>query len=317
MKKYHYFILIIILSLSVSCDESFSPVADFRERNILFSMINCDTTFQSVILSKSYKIEELEEYNDNEGKLIENADVKIWYRGEVFQFRDTVLSAASNTGLKYHAYVNKELKPEPDEFLDIEALLPNGLLLRSSTKTPLNYSFYTTSTDMNVPSTKHPSYLFFEWEYETNVYYIPKLFVEYYKYSPGKATLLTKELPVDYLSNGVETSPYFAEPSQRNSISISMHIVEAGLKELSAGDPKKDNYRIMEIYFELFSMDRNLSAYIAATKNFSTDFTVKLDSPDYTNIDGGFGVFGSFSKKSLFLYYDRDYIESLGYLITY
>jgi hypothetical protein len=87
------------------------------------------------------------------------------------------------------------------------------------------------------------------------------------------------------------------------------------LEEISAGDPNKQNYSILQkIIFSVTAFDLPTSRYVSSTGGTIDDLTVSVDVADYTNIEGGFGLFGSYSKRDYTrLRFMENYIESFGY----
>jgi hypothetical protein len=91
--------------------------------------------------------------------------------------------------------------------------------------------------------------------------------------------------------------------------------ISRALEEISAGDPNKDNYNILQSpAFELIALDLNLSRYVSSTNQTFDDLTVTVNESDFTNIEGGLGVFGSYTKKKYNrIKFQPGYIESFGY----
>jgi hypothetical protein len=61
------------------------------------------------------------------------------------------------------------------------------------------------------------------------------------------------------------------------------------------------------------SLDPELSKYYSANNIYSEDFTVKLRQTDFSNIEGGKGIFGVYYNFSRRLVVDSVYVQSFGY----
>jgi hypothetical protein len=87
------------------------------------------------------------------------------------------------------------------------------------------------------------------------------------------------------------------------------------LEEISDGDLNKQNYTILQIpLFRLSALDLSLSRYVSSTNQSFDDLTVTVNESDFTNIDGGLGIFGSFINKNYEqIKFQSSYIESFGY----
>ena len=146
--------------------------------------------------------------------------------------------------------------------------------------------------------------------------YLPKLIVNYYKMESGINVLHHKEIPVSYFRNGNQYLPDFPIVSSDNTLSYEMEAVNRAMNEISQGDPDKFNYTIIDAEFQLLLLDDNLAPYYLTIQTFLDGFTVILDQQDYSNINGGFGVFGSFFKRVLHLSFSQDYVIGFGYRLA-
>ena len=66
---------------------------------------------------------------------------------------------------------------------------------------------------------------------------------------------------------------------------------------------------------ELYVFDRNLSGYYASVGKIGDSFSIRLDEIDFSNVEGGFGVFGSYISQKLAIAFDEEYINSFGYIL--
>ena len=86
---------------------------------------------------------------------------------------------------------------------------------------------------------------------------------------------------------------------------------------ISEGDPDKNNYSILvNNPIKVYSLDGNLERYYSSTTQ-DNNFTVRLDENDFSNITGGFGVFGSYVIKDYNLRFTPEFITELGYNPVY
>lgn len=60
-------------------------------------------------------------------------------------------------------------------------------------------------------------------------------------------------------------------------------------------------------------LDENLAAYYSAQQTFLNEFSLRSYQPDFTNIVGGLGLFGTYNFKSLVMEMDPDFAKSFGY----
>jgi hypothetical protein len=62
-----------------------------------------------------------------------------------------------------------------------------------------------------------------------------------------------------------------------------------------------DRIRIKGVWFVLTQVEQNLYTYYAIANAFQDEHSIRLDMPDWTNIQGGYGVFGGFVEDSLYV----------------
>ena len=81
-----YIICLVLFIFSNSCEDQVNTNAEFRERFVMSSIINCDTSYQILFLTRTY-LSEIDGIDpDVENLFVHGADVKMWYNYEVYQF---------------------------------------------------------------------------------------------------------------------------------------------------------------------------------------------------------------------------------------
>lgn len=78
-------------------------------------------------------------------------------------------------------------------------------------------------------------------------------------------------------------------------------------------DSEKKKYTINSIFLELSVFDKNLSTYYFTVGLDDNSFAIGLDEGDYSNIENGFGIFGSFITQEFRISLSKNYVTSLGY----
>ena len=77
MKIISLIFCVLISIVIISCEKGFEPKAEFREDYFLYSVINADTNYQTVILSKSYDVEGFNPLNNEIDPDIKDAEVTL------------------------------------------------------------------------------------------------------------------------------------------------------------------------------------------------------------------------------------------------
>src|SRR3990172_8021014 len=98
MKTAILFIIVFVFSLILnSCEENFSPKADFQEKYILYSIINIDSTIQTAVLQKSYYVEGYDPYLNTTDPYISGTDIRIRQGENIFFMRDTITTRSDTS----------------------------------------------------------------------------------------------------------------------------------------------------------------------------------------------------------------------------
>lgn len=310
--------LILILGLfSFSCrEEEFNPNGELKDKYILACILRSDTTMQIAYVSRSFQVQGYDPHSNTQDPAVSGADLKVWHKDTVYVFKDSTLTQ-SNSGTYSgpgSLYLNREFQPEPGVPVEIEALLPNGKRLKASTVMPHLLKTDEAETDTLVP-TQGKNTIAFSWTTpDKNLYYVPRLSLIYFKKVNGTDTRFVRPIPVSYVMKGGKEVPYFPPPGSQHKIVYDMTAIDRVMREISEGDEQKSNYTILIIQVNVLALDGNAAAYYSSGKTQSDGFTLKIDQTDFTNISGGLGVFGAYSKSAFVMRLDKKYIESFRYI---
>jgi hypothetical protein len=290
VKKYLKEILIFfIITISfISCENNFTPVVKFNQQYALNCIIRGDTTLQYAAVLRSFSKEDF----NTESAFVPGALLKLNYEGKDYFFSDT--SSGGPDNIAY--YYLRDFKPTKGKQLKIEADLPNGTVLKSSTQTP-DPAILIFEGDKNIPPDNLSSVFSINWRlinYDGEpLYFRPFLYIEYRKNIDGSAVYKQMEVPVQYNTQNGKYIPVYPKISLNNSIEYSLDAISKTLTDLKETD-SLSNYDILDARFVLWVYDKNLATYISSTEGYQEDFSLRIEAADFTNILGGYGIFGSF-----------------------
>lgn len=310
------FISVAILSLLfISCKEDFNPLGEYSERYSLNCVIKVDTSFQVATVTQSYLGQTTDPFENTQDPFVDFVYIRMWYKGEVYIFNDSSITRTDksryNTDIKFY-YINN-LNPQPGNDLEIEALLPNGRRLKSVTRIPARASKKYGSFENKIPP-EIGDIMHLQWTSdETNLVYHPRLYIIYNKTENGVQYRKSVPVPLEYYKKGGEEIPIYPNPSATPYVNIKMETINKLMKSISDGDEEKRHYEFMYCILEVITYDKNLSLYNSSSNTVLDDYSIKLDETDYTNITGGFGVFGSLVKSTFIIKFNTPYLESFGY----
>ncbi|MFZ6031764.1 MAG: DUF4249 family protein [Melioribacter sp.] len=318
MKKKLFYSALILLTLTViSCDESFNPYGEFDEKYVLNCIVRADTNYQVALLSKSYLSENFDPYANTEDKSVQNALVRLWSGNDnVVILKDTIIERSPDDKYKapYRIYYAKDFRPEPGLPLEIEAVLPNGKVLSSTTTVPQPIKFSEALSDTLIPPQKG-DYIQVVWNSDqTKPVFVLRMGIYYFKHEGGTKKRYIHVVPQNYVEYEGKYVPNYPKPITQSRFSYDMSVIDKAMELISEGESDKSKFEILSCILEVISLDENLSVYYNTTAKANNTFSVKLDETDYSNITGGFGVFGAYNRNYYVLRFTHDYIRSFGYI---
>jgi len=297
--------MLVLLVIIISCDDAFDPFGEFNEEYALVCVLRDDTNYQVAVLSTSYPPNE----QGNENHFIEGADVRVWIGDSVYVFKDTTESSSSGNSLYYYS---NNFRVAPNKMIEIEALLPNGRRLKSISKSPSEIEFLRESSTTVPVSNSDLVKLYWELQGLGN-YFLPKLEIKYLY----NGEIHYKEVPVRYDNVEGTSLPVYPIASNRNNIIYNLDAINKTMDLISEGDPDKNSYSVYQsLNFSVIVFDKEVTRYISTTSQTKIDLTITLNLPDYSNISGGLGVFGSMLIANYEnLIFIPDFVSGFGYKI--
>jgi hypothetical protein len=316
MKSIKLLIISSLVFIFLSCEEDFNPYGEYFERYAFTCILKSDQNYQAATLFRSYRPDGYDPYTYTEDPSVIGADIRVWYNDSVFVFRDSSVARVDTSRYKtpFKFYYNDEFRVGNRKTIELEVLLPNGKRLRSSSVTPGQIQFDDDS-DVIVPA-GGKSIIQIIWNtLDDGTFFAPRMAIRYKQNINGEIVDKIKDVPYKYVNQGGIQVPVYPAPSASATIVYDLSAITKTLEEISAGDPNKQNYSILQkIIFSVAAFDIPTSRYVSSTGGTIDDLTVSVDVSDYTNIEGGFGLFGSYSKRDYTrLRFMEDYIESFGY----
>ena len=311
MKKIKIIISILTILMFLSCEDSFDPFKESEKEFILNCVLKGNQSLQSAYLGESYFVEDFSPESDTGNHTLQNSFVRIWFNDSVKVFSDTLVQSEKNAK-NITVYKNDNFNLIPETEYEIEAVYNNGRKLHGITKTPKKVKFQTSSDKLLPPETRN--YVRVSWDSENEELYTAARYAfVYFKNTNGVQTRHIKAVPQEVVTENGNTTDFFPEPSYAKSLTVKMNAFDKALAEISEGDPDKENYIILGFILEILIYDRNLTSYYAAKTELSEGFAVTVNETDFTNIEGGKGIFGSFIKQNFSIKFTHDYIRNFGY----
>jgi hypothetical protein len=305
--------LIFVIFIFTSCEEDFNPFEEYQERYVFNCILRGDTTLQVATVAKTY-YSGFDALSNTEDPFLKGADIRIWYGDSVYLFSDTSIarSDTSRYNSQFNLYKCDKFSAEFNQTIEAEIMLPDGKRLKSSIKTPAR-TLFESSSATTIPAGTTTSFRIGWTNSTSGIYFLPDFSIFYYKKEGNLQVRYIKEVPAYYEND----TPVYFTPIRQTSVTLTIETLLKALEEISGNDDKS-NYTIkLTPVFKVAAFDEALSRYYSVTSQTFDHLTVRVDENDYSNIEGGYGIFGAFTSTqytNLKLY--SSYITSLGYKVT-
>lgn len=311
--KFPRIIPFILLSFIVtSCEEDFDPFGEYREQYVFNCILRGDTALQVATVGKTYN-PGYDAMANTEDPFIKGAEVRIWYGDSVYLFSDTIAFRTDTSRYKapMNFYKSEKFRVNFGEPIEAEILLPNGRRLKSSIIAPARTLFENTSST-TIPAGTNTTFRI-QWSNNSNgIYYLPDFSIKYYKKEGNQQVEYIKKIPAHYENN----KAVFFTPTRQNSVTIKVETLKKALEEIAGNESKSDFTIKLSPVFKVAAFDEALSRYYSISSQTFDHLTVRVDENDYSNIEGGFGIFGAFtSAQYTNLKLFSNFITSLGYKV--
>ena len=327
MKRANLILPIFLFTLFESCNNDFNINAPFKNVYTLNCILRNDSPIQYAIISKNIYTENgAPPASTGISQNIKGADVEIYSNDSVFVMRDTTIQLTdSGNTLQVNCYYLKNLVMIPGKTVSIKATMPDGEILKSTNQIPVCYiAPFTFPESYYINGKKYyVKFPFYNWLFKVgnieikNMMSFPRFEIDYAKYEGGNYVDKKTFVPLSYYHhtdiNGTILSPDLGFIFNNYTAYTSRQAVNRTMQEISGSDPKKNNYIITGVYFTVTSMDPDLTRYYYAYEVYSNSHTVKLRPTEYSNIEGGKGIFGIYYIYTQPFAVDIDYINSFGY----
>ena len=322
------FLIVVCLFLG-SCKSDFNINAPHQDVYALNCILRNDTSIQYATISKNYFTENgAPPPSSTVVPNVKGATIQIFNNDSVFVMRDTTVELTeSGTVVRVDCYYLRNLTVNPGGMISIEAALPDGQVLKSSIRVPVtkfapsNFPLISYTKSEAGAYVRYPSYI---WLFRSgdfgpemkNILSRPQLEIDFVINEGGSYVSSSTLVPLANVlytdMNGILLSPV-AGFSLDYTACTSLETVNKTMQEISGGDPYKNNYIITRVFFNITSMDPELTKYYFANEVWLNSATIKLRPTDYSNVEGGRGIFGLWYKSSNVLGVDPAYISSFGY----
>lgn len=304
----------MILIICFSCEENFSPRTEFKERYVINCIIRGDTAFQSATVSRSYNVEGYDPYTNNASPFLKVKDIRLWSNNIVYVFKDS-LSYDANPRYKEPIpfYYLNNFKPTRGHGMMLRVVVDDYRIYWAYTWLPDSVKWDSYNSDLSIADDNKEVWKYF-WSYSVyGTWFLPKLYIVYSHVNDEPGVRRVQEVYKDFIIIDNTSVPQPFNPIKTPVLSVKKRNIDSAMVNISRDDPNKKHYIIHAAFLDLLIFDEHLSKYFSSSRGYLDDYTIRVDESDYTNIEGGYGIFGSYLKQSKQIRIQTEYVEKFGY----
>lgn len=287
--------------LLLSCEENISYLGQFKQQYSLNCVLRSDRDIQIASILRSYAPGEINPVIDVRG-----AEIKLILPDTTLEFKDSILASGNSGTSKIGSfYYLKNYRLKKNTEIKIEAFLSDGTVLASKTRSPSYFSVLLPELYNGpsiIPDQGSATTYQYRWEIYGNsepVVFGPSFYIKYYS-SGDEGNILYKKVTGRRV-------PF------TNAYRVQVESIDNAMLDISSGILDKENINIVGACFEVKVFDKALGVYVSSIQTFDDEFSIRVSEPDIGNINGGYGIFGTYISEQFDLFITPSYIRSFGY----
>ncbi len=321
MLKRMRFILLCALLLSLACNQPFDPRAPFEQQMVLYSVLSTDRNAQFVRVYLNYMPSDFDPSAYTADNAVKGALVSISDPSRNYQLRDTLLSRPDTSRYKFplHMYVLRPFIPQYGRTYNVLAQSPSLGTVSASVVVPAKPKL-SMALGANVildnPRLRPPDQQILFSAQLSNIAkgYIVRLFVYYDVLKEGEWVEERIEVPI----TSADSASYSLDLPQYPRMTASPNTSQLGImyrtgyyrgiiNRVTFVRYVSNNLIYKWVVLVLLQADKNLFNYYSATHGYQDPWSIRLDEPLYSGVNGGVGMVGAYTLDSLVYVLPEDF----------
>jgi len=295
------------------CDQPFNPRAPFERKLVIFSVLATNRSEQFVRVSTNYDVPGFDPNENTTDPAMNDATVSVLSEGKTYTLRDTVLPRPDNERYKTPiiCYVARPLDVTCGRAYELQVVSPTLGIARASLMVPehcyvalrIDGAMYLDYVPAIPPGIKDPGITvegnFSKWA----AGYVLRFFLKYEVLKDTVWVAEELEVPAVHWADsvaGIQLRYPTVDRVQgsRYTVVFMVNAYRWALRDI-VNRYIANRVVFREARFQMTQLDGNLYKYYKTVNAFEDKGTIRLDQPDYSNINGGVGVFGAYAVDSL------------------
>lgn len=314
-------ILFILFAVIVSCEETFSPKAEFDEKYVVSCVFGTDGTKEdfacTLYLTKTYDVEGLDPSINKVDPTVPKAKVHVEYSsGQIFWLYEDTLAVYDSVKTDslvwaiFNRYNNPKIyyrnahSPIRAQEMKLSVELPNGKILTAKTKFPrgvfFDYSYiFPHGITPNIEQWRHGDYWGISWEPVEDQLYFTSLTFGYSVVIDTITQYKIIEIPMDYVKKNNKLVPVYPGYKKVGDFKFKFSSISRTLQLISKGIEDKSKITVYGISLNIIQFSKELADYFSSINGFFDEYSIRLDERVYTNIENGLGIFGAYKSTAV------------------
>ena len=301
-----------LLLLLWGCNDNFDPRAPLQEQMVVFSVLSTDRPAQFVRVQRNYMPPEYNPLSYTDNNFLNDALVTIRESNKVFRLRDTSLARADSSRYKYplKTFYVDPLTPLRGRTYQVIIQSPTHGQINATTTVPEKALITIAPSPLQIidrpdRSIQDARIVFVVQLSKFTKGYLPRFYL-YYDVLKGNEWVEERaEIPV----TSADSSSYSLTIPQYPKMTAAPNTSQVGLIYLNGYykaiiNTLNTKYEPTRLIFKwatvvILQADQNLFKYYSGAHGAEDPYSIRLDEPLVSTVEGGLGMVGAYSLDSL------------------
>jgi hypothetical protein len=300
-------VALVIVFVSLGCDEAFEPKGPFQEQLVVFAILTSLKDTQFVRLYKTYNPSGFNPLEHTTETSIVGGQVRVSAGSTVYQFRDTTITRVDKSRYSddIAAYVAHPFALVRGETYTLNIQTDSGDDIAAEVRVPQQAEItVSNSVGFRNPIPFRDDFFALSCRFSSFTYgFVIHAYLEYDIMENGVFVGKREEIPVAARDRIDCTNfrPAYHKLQRRRAVQPDLVTFDvlaymSVLSRIWTENPLSQ-IRMRQVVFEVSEFDPALYTYVNLVNGFRDEFSIRTDEPDYTNILGGRGIFGAITQQ--------------------
>jgi hypothetical protein len=319
-KGFSLFWMLFASALFTACEQPFSPKMEYTPQLVVYGFMETSLDRQVVRVYSTYNPPGTDPMAQQEDTTVKGAHVTISDGTKTSVLGDTLIprNETDRYSSEIYAYVCKDLQIRPGGVYTLQVSAPSFGSVSAIASPPKGgyvelatgyvSAIYPSRDSENISVSAHVAF-------EAKGFLV-QFFVEYEVVSGSQGQTVSSEIPVDWVyQDSTSFTPIYPQlgriQSQGSATALYRYqIYLAALRQINR-EHQNETLNPKRAKFYLYQVEPALYDYYSVVNGFQDPFSIRMDKPDRTNIQGGYGVFAGMTVDSLIYQLPPDFFNAI------